>query len=36
MRTAKILGIVLGVVIAVIAVALLAVKVFVDPNAYKP
>src|ERR1700722_13476844 len=36
MRTAKILGIVLGVVIAVIAVALLAVKLFVDPNAYKP
>jgi AsmA protein len=36
MRTAKILGIVLGVVMAVIAVALLAVKLFVDPNAYKP
>jgi AsmA protein len=36
MRTAKILGIALGAVIALIAVALLAVRLFVDPNDYKP
>jgi AsmA protein len=36
MRTAKILSIVVGAVIAVIAVALLAVRLFVDPNDYKP
>src|SRR5882724_7461039 len=36
MRTAKILGILVGAVIAVIAVALLAVRLFVDPNDYKP
>src|SRR5216683_1686464 len=36
MRTAKILSIVVGAVIAVIAVALLSVRLFVDPNDYKP
>src|SRR5271165_2913408 len=36
MRAAKILSIVIGAVIALIAVALLAVKLVVDPNAYKP
>jgi AsmA protein len=36
MRTAKILGIALGAVIALIALALLAVRLFVDPNDYKP
>jgi AsmA protein len=36
MRTAKILGISLGAVIALIALALLAVRLFVDPNDYKP
>src|SRR5882672_3897275 len=36
MRTAKILGILVGAVIAVIALALLAVRLFVDPNDYKP
>src|ERR1700676_158959 len=36
MRTAKILGIALGAVIAFIALALLAVRLFVDPNDYKP
>jgi AsmA protein len=36
MRTAKILGIAVGAVIALIALALLAVRLFVDPNDYKP
>jgi AsmA protein len=36
MRTAKILSVVVGAAVAVIAVALLAVKLFVDPNDYKP
>ena len=36
MRTAKILGILVGAVIAVIALVLLAVRLFVDPNDYKP
>ena len=36
MRTAKILGIALGAVIALVALALLAVRLFVDPNDYKP
>ena len=36
MRTAKILSIVVGAVIAVIALALLAERLFVDPNDYKP
>jgi AsmA protein len=36
MRTAKILGILVGAVIALIALALLAVRLFVDPNDYKP
>jgi AsmA protein len=36
MRAAKILGIVVGVVIVLLAVALLAVHLFVNPNDYKP
>src|SRR5713226_7342013 len=36
MRTAKYLSIALGAVIALIALALLAVRLFVDPNDYKP
>ena len=36
MRAAKILSIVIGAVIVVIAAALLAAKLMVDPNAYKP
>jgi AsmA protein len=36
MRTAKILSVVVGAVIAVLALALLAVRLFVDPNDYKP
>jgi AsmA protein len=36
MRTAKTLSIALGAVIALIALALLAVRLFVDPNDYKP
>jgi AsmA protein len=36
MRAAKILSIAVGAVIAVIALALLAVRLFVDPNDYKP
>src|SRR5882757_7927905 len=36
MRTAKILGIVIGAALALIALALLAVRLFVDPNDYKP
>jgi len=36
MRIGKILAIVVGAVIACIAVALLAVRLFVDPNDYKP
>ena len=36
MRTAKILSILVGAVIAFIVLALLAVRLFVDPNAYKP
>src|SRR5882757_1723470 len=36
MRTAKTLSIVVGAVIALIALALLAVRLFVDPNDYKP
>jgi AsmA protein len=36
MRIGKILAIVVGAVIALIAVALLAVRLFVDPNDYKP
>src|ERR1700738_2068095 len=36
MRTAKYLSIALGAVIAFIALALLAVRLFVDPNDYKP
>src|SRR6266700_7967849 len=36
MRTAKYLSIAVGAVIALIALALLAVRLFVDPNDYKP
>src|SRR6266403_467008 len=36
MRTAKILTIVVGAVIACFVLALLAVRLFVDPNDYKP
>jgi AsmA protein len=36
MRTAKIVGIVVGTVIAFIALALLAAKLFVNPNDFKP
>ena len=36
MRTAKTLSIALGAVIALIALALLAVRLFVDPTDYKP
>jgi AsmA protein len=35
MRVGKILGIVIGAIIAVVAVALLAVRLFVNPNDYK-
>ncbi|HLZ99518.1 MAG TPA: AsmA family protein, partial [Steroidobacteraceae bacterium] len=36
MRTAKILSVLVGAVIAFIVLALLAVRLFVDPNDYKP